>query len=94
MLTIKETPTGINFSVRVLPRSSRNEIAGEAEGVLRVKLTAPPVEGAANEMLVKFLADKLHVAKSKITILSGQTGRAKVISVSGLKKQELEAIIG
>lgn len=93
MLNIKETPDGVTFSVRVLPRSSRNEIVGEAEGVLRIKLTAPPVEGAANKLLVEFLSEKLNISKSRITIIAGQTGRAKVISVSGLKKADISRIL-
>lgn len=93
MLSIKETPEGVTFSVRVLPRSSRNEVIGESEGILRIKLTAPPVEGAANKALVEFLSDKLKVAKSRITILTGQTGRAKVISVTGLKKADISHLL-
>jgi uncharacterized protein (TIGR00251 family) len=93
LLTIKETPEGVTFSVRVLPRSSRSEIIGEAEGVLRVKLTAPPVEGAANKALVELLSDKLKVAKSRITILTGQSGRAKVISVAGLTKADISHLL-
>jgi uncharacterized protein len=83
----------VTFSVRVLPRSSRNEIVGESEGILRIKLTAPPVEGAANKALVEFLSGKLKVAKSRITILTGQTGRAKVISVTGLKKADISHLL-
>jgi uncharacterized protein (TIGR00251 family) len=93
LLNIKETPSGVTFSVRVLPRSSRSEIIGESEGVLRVKLTAPPVEGAANKALVELLSDRLKVAKSRITILAGQSGRAKVISVAGLKKTDISHLL-
>ena len=93
MLSVKETTAGVTFSVRVLPRSSRSEIIGEAEGILRVKLTAPPVEGAANKALVELLADRLKIAKSRITILTGQSGRAKVISVAGLNKTDIYQLL-
>ena len=92
-LNIKETPEGVTFSVKVLPRSSKTEITGVVEGALRIKLTAPPVEGAANKALVEFLAKRLSVAKSKITILSGETGRNKTVSVSGLKKADLASLL-
>jgi len=92
MLTVKETPDGVAFPVKVNPRSSRNEIVGESEGVLRIKLTAPPVEGAANKALIEFLSGKLNVAKSKITILTGETGRNKTVSVSGLNKEVILAL--
>ena len=92
MLTTKQTPNGVTFTIKVLPRSSRNEIVGEQEGMLRVKLTAPPVEGAANKMLVNFIASKLKVSKSSVTILSGETGRTKTISVSGITPEDLAAL--
>ncbi len=92
-LEVKESPGGVTFSVRVVPRSSRNEVAGASGGVLRVKLTAPPVEGAANRALVLFLSEKLGVAKSNITILTGQTGRAKAIRIEGIDKKVLISIL-
>ncbi|MGA2193008.1 MAG: DUF167 domain-containing protein [Nitrospirota bacterium] len=93
-INIKESPGGVSFFVRVLPRSSRNEIVGTSGGILKIKLTAPPVEGAANDALVKFLSEKLGVSKSRIAILAGQTGRSKTVSVSGIKKEDLSRILG
>ena len=89
MIEVKETADGVTFAVRVLPRSSRNEIVGESEGVLRIKLTAPPVEGAANKALIEFFSGKLKVAKSRISIVTGQSGRSKVVAVSGITREEL-----
>jgi len=94
MVEIKDNPGGVTFAVRVLPRSSRNEVVGESEGVLRIKLTSPPVDGAANKTLVQFLSDKLDVSKSRITIVTGQTGRSKVIAVSGVSKAEMLEKLG
>jgi len=72
----------MNIKIRVLPRSSRNEVVGEmADGTLKVKLTAPPVEGKANEALVKLLAEHFSVPKGKIKITSGSTSKNKTIEV-------------
>ena len=93
MLSIKQTAEGVTFTVRVLPRSSKNAFAGEQDGALKVKLTAPPVEGAANKMLIKFLSDTLKVPKSAITILTGETGRTKTISVADIAAENIESLL-
>ena len=93
MFSIKETPEGIVFPVRVLPRSSRNEIAGVTGDALKVKLTAPPVEGAANKLLIEFLSEKLHVAKSRVEILSGQSGRNKLVKITGIEKEKVLSLL-
>lgn len=79
------------MSVRVQPRASKNEIAGWQEGTLRVRLTAPPVEGAANQALVEFLAEALGVRRADIALVSGGKSRTKTIEVSGLSDAELAA---
>jgi uncharacterized protein (TIGR00251 family) len=71
------------IAVYVTPRAGRDEIAGEREGALWVKLTAPPVQGAANEALVRFLAGRLGVPRHAVTLLSGETGRRKRLRVDG-----------
>jgi len=83
-LDLRDTDGGITLRVRVQPRASRAGLAGEREGALVVRLTAPPVEGAANEALSRFLGRMLGVAPSAVRVLSGGTGRNKVVSVSGL----------
>ncbi len=75
--------------VRVNPRSSHSRITGWQDGVLHIKLTAPPVEGAANKAAVEFLAKTLGVRKSQVTLVSGQTGRDKTFEVAGLAPEEL-----
>lgn len=73
---------GAALAIRVTPRASRNEIAEVlSDGTVRIRLTAPPVEGKANEALVKFLADILDVAPSRIEIVAGVTGRDKLVSI-------------
>jgi uncharacterized protein (TIGR00251 family) len=81
------------ISVRLQPRSSRDEILGwqkeDAEGALRVCVKAPPVDGAANKALVQLLAKTLSIRKSNITLVSGATVRNKIIEVEGLTVDEL-----
>ena len=78
-----------SLKVRVNPRSSRNEITGFRDGVLSVKLTAPPVEGAANKACIELLADKLCIRKSQIRLTSGNKSRDKVFHLSDLSEVEL-----
>ena len=70
--------------MRVQPRASRDALAGERAGALVVRLTAPPVEGAANEALARFLGKALGVPPSAVRIVAGATGRNKVVAVAGL----------
>jgi hypothetical protein len=83
----------VRIDVRVQPRASRNEIAGVRNGVLRVRLTAPPVEGAANEGLIEFLADELGVARRQVRIVSGFGSRNKVIEVDAEVLPALDRIL-
>lgn len=78
----------ITFEVRVAPRASRNRIVGVVDGVLKVALTAAPVDGAANEALKKLLAKALRVAKSDVDIVRGERARVKLIRVRGLETVE------
>ncbi len=78
-------------TVKVSPRSGRDEIVGlEADGIWRIRLKAPPVEGRANEALVSFLADSLGVAKNQVEIVAGHAGRYKLIRLCGLAASEAE----
>jgi uncharacterized protein len=81
MLSIQHHPAGLTFKIRVQPRSSRNMIVGLLGDALKVKLTAPPVAGAANAMLIEFLARSLGVSRSAVEIRAGQTGRIKQILI-------------
>ena len=83
-LRIREQDGAITFEVRVAPRASRNRVIGIQEGALKVALTAPPVDGAANEALKKLVAKALGVAKSDVEILRGDHGRIKVLRVHGV----------
>ena len=79
MLHIQKNPRGVVFKVLVQPRSAKNMIAGLHDDALKVKLTAPPVNNAANLMCIKFLAKALGVPKSSLAIVSGHTSRNKQV---------------
>jgi uncharacterized protein (TIGR00251 family) len=77
--------TGIRLSVHVQPRASRTELAGLHGDALKIRLAAPPVDGAANEALLRFVADTLGVPRSAATLVSGATARRKVVEVVGVR---------
>ena len=83
-LDLRTSGAFLTLRVRVQPRASQDALGGEREGALVVRLTAPPVEGAANEALVRFLGKTLGVAPSAVRVVSGASGRNKVVSVAGL----------
>ncbi|MGE5174080.1 MAG: DUF167 domain-containing protein [Betaproteobacteria bacterium] len=81
------------FSIRIQPRASKNEVLRMEDGGLKIRLTAPPVDGAANEALVKFLSDRLGMAKSRVEIVSGHTSREKIIRVNGLSDEAVRRLL-
>lgn len=82
------------LSIRLTPRSSREGISGERDGVWQVRVTAPPVDGAANAALVRLLARRLRVGRGAVRIVSGETARTKIVEVEGLSEAELRARLG
>ena len=94
MIPIHESSGGVTFSVKVHPRAKTNAITGEVGDALKLSLTAPPLEGRANEACIEFLAKLLKVPRSSVTIASGQTGRIKVIRVIGLSVDAVTKRIG
>ena len=93
-LNLKPCKEGIQFAASIQPRSSKNEICGLHGDSLKIRLTSPPVEGEANRMCVKFLAKSLRVSPSRITIVSGLTGRKKIIRVEGMDTKEFLDKVG
>ena len=81
-LQVRERADSIRITVKAQPRSSRNEIVGVSGGALKVKLTAPPVDGAANAALVELLASELGISKRRIAIVGGGASRSKVIEIT------------
>ena len=83
---------GAALPVKVVPRASKNEIVGVGEdGTLRIRVTAPPVEGAANEAVIELLADVLGIAKSNIDIVAGLAGTTKLVSIIGIDPIQVDA---
>ncbi|HEX9423221.1 MAG TPA: DUF167 domain-containing protein [Pyrinomonadaceae bacterium] len=80
------------FKVRVVPSASRSEIVGEHDGALRVRIAAPPVDGAANEELVRLLARAFKVSRSAVEISAGQTSKLKQVRVGGITPEMLAAL--
>jgi len=89
VIPIRESNNGVTFVVKVHPRAKRNTITGEAGDALKLSLTSPPVEGRANEACIEFFAKLFKVARSSVTIASGQTSRNKIIRVTGLSTAEI-----
>ena len=87
----RHTAVSLTFAIRVHPRARRNAIEGRVGDALKVSLTAPPVDGKANEAVIRFFAELLQVSRSSVTIAAGETSRNKVIRVVGLTPAELEA---
>lgn len=83
-MKIQASENGVTFSVKVVPRSKRDEIAGMENDAVKIRLNAPPVEGRANEALIRFLAARLDVGRAQIEIVHGATSRTKLIRVRGI----------
>ena len=88
------TGTGVSIRVYVAPRSSANRALGLHNGALKIALTAPPVDGAANKALMEFLAKLLDVPRSSVALLSGETSRHKVVSVEGTTLDDARRKLG
>ncbi len=89
MIQFTEKDGAIIFAVRVVPRASRSEIVGELGGALKIKIHAPPVDGAANAELIKILSKRFDVPKSAVEILKGQTSKTKQVKIVGLSAANL-----
>ena len=93
MLEIQEREGAVSFLVRVQPRASKEEIAGEMGGALKVRLQAPALEDRANEALVEFLAQLLKTSRTAVRILSGERSRTKRIEIRGVTRQQIFALL-
>lgn len=83
----------ITFTLRVQPRATKSAVVGEMEGALKLKLAAPPVDGAANEELIRFLAKLFAVPRRSVLILSGATAKTKIIRIHDLTSQQFETTL-
>jgi uncharacterized protein (TIGR00251 family) len=93
MLEVQEREGAVILMVRVQPRASKDEIAGEMGGALKVRLRAPAVEDRANEALVEFLAVLLKTPRSAVRILSGERSRTKHIEIRGVTRQQILSLL-
>ncbi len=91
MLNLSASGVGVRLEVKVQPRSSRNQIVGEQNGALKIKLTAPPVEGEANAALIDFLSSCLKIPRKDINLVKGDTSRLKLVEIAGLDPDQLLA---
>ena len=89
MIPLNETTKGLTFAVKVHPRARKNEITGTVGDALKLALTAPPVEGKANQAVIEFFADFFDIPRSSVTIASGETSRNKVVRVTGIGAQQV-----
>ena len=92
MAWYREDYGGVTFAVRVVPRASRSEIVGLYDGALRIRVAAPPVEGAANLELVKFLAKKFKVPQAAVTLISGRNSKNKIVRITNPSAATLDGL--
>jgi uncharacterized protein (TIGR00251 family) len=87
MVPVRDTSEGATFTVKVHPRARKNAITGVVGDALKLSLTAPPVEGRANEAVIEFFADLFEIPRASVTIASGETSRLKRILVCGVDRK-------
>lgn len=97
MIPIRDTANGATFSIRVQPGAKKTAITGiygeGADAAVKLSLTAPPIDGRANDAVIEFLADLLGLAKSHVSILFGVASRSKVVQVAGVSSLQIAAIL-
>ncbi|MGI6065342.1 MAG: DUF167 domain-containing protein [Bacillota bacterium] len=90
MFDVKDTGDGVIFKIKVQPRAAKNELTGLIGDALKLRITAPPVDGAANEAVIRYFADIFRVPKKGVTVVSGLTSRQKTIKVIGITPEEVK----
>ena len=93
LITFTEKDGNLIFTARVVPRASKSEIVGELDGALKIRIAAPPVDGAANAELIKLLAKTFEVSKSDVEITSGQSSKTKQIKITNKTREKLLAVL-
>ncbi len=94
MIEIVENNGMAEFQIRVVPRASKTEIVGEMGGAVKVRVSSPPVDGAANAELIKLFAKRFGVAKSNVEIVSGLASKSKRIRVTGVTAEAVQDALG
>lgn len=90
ILQLRESRHGLTFDIQVIPHAASTQLAGVQDGILKVKVTALPVEGAANEACIKLLAKEFDLKKSRMEIFAGAKSRKKTVLVKDISRAELE----
>jgi uncharacterized protein len=91
MVVIRDTPAGATFTVKVHPRAKKDALTGELGDALKLSVTAPPIEGRANEACIEFFAAVLKVSRSSVSIVAGETSRRKILQIAGLSADQVRA---
>ena len=94
LIPVRQADAGATFAVKIHPRARKNAVTGEVGDVLKVSLTAPPVDGRANEACIDFFSNLLKVPRSSVTIASGESSRNKIVRVGGLSAEQVRARLG
>jgi hypothetical protein len=90
---IRSTVSGAELDVRVIPHAKKTRISGERDDMVLVRLAAPPVDGKANEALIRFLSETLHVQRRAVRIVSGERGRRKRVAIDGVSAESVRELI-
>ena len=94
MPPLSATASGTRILLHVVPRASRTALVGEHDGRLKLAVAAPPVDGEANDTIVRFFAKQLGVPRDHVTLTAGQTGKKKTLEVASLTPDEVAAVLG
>lgn len=89
MFPVNETTKGVTFAVKVQPRARKNAITGTVGDALKLALTAPPVEGKANQAVIEFFANLFAIPRSSVSIASGETSRNKIVRIAGITAERV-----
>ena len=92
-IDLRPSAAGVRLTVHVQPRAARTELAGIHGDALKIRLAAPPVDGAANEALLEFIARWAQVPRAAVHLISGQTGRRKVVEINGVNAQAIQQLL-
>ncbi|UXR64980.1 DUF167 family protein [Bdellovibrio bacteriovorus] len=90
---IETTKGGVRLHLFIQPKASKNEVVGPHNGELKVKITAPPIDGRANEGLIEFMSDLFDIPKRDVVLVKGDTGRHKVVELCGLSEETVRGIL-
>ena len=92
MIKYTDGNRGVRFAVRIVPRAASSDIVGEHDGALKIRIAAPPVEGAANRELIRFLAKSFKVTQRDVEIISGAGAKTKIVRIKNMSPAEIDRL--